>query len=184
MNKVYLFLADGFETIEALAPVDIMRRANLDVVTVSVMGRETVVSAHGVKVVADILCDCVDFSDADALVFPGGSQGTENLLACEELYAVINKADNAGKLVAAICAAPMLLGTVGVLEGRKATCYPGCENGLAGAEYTAAFVERDKNIITACGPAASFEFAFAIIEKLCGIDTATVIREQMRFNSI
>jgi 4-methyl-5(b-hydroxyethyl)-thiazole monophosphate biosynthesis len=184
MNKIYLFLADGFETVEALAPTDVMRRAGLDVTTVSIMGRPTVVSAHGIGVVADALFDEVDFSDADALVLPGGSQGTENLSAHALLRSLIGKANSEGKIIAAICAAPMVFGRMGLLDGRRATCYPGCEGDLTGARYTATAVEQDGNIITACGPAASFEFGFAIVENFCGDDKAAIIREQMRFNDL
>lgn len=184
MSKIYLFLADGFETVEALAPADVMRRANLDVTTVSIMGRKNVLSAHGVGVVADCLFEEVDFSDADALVLPGGSQGTENLSAFAPVRELIGKANADGKLIAAICAAPMVFGRMGLLDGRRATCYPGCDAELGAAKYTAAAVEQDDNIITACGPAASFEFGFAIVEYFCGADTVAIIREQMRFNDL
>ena len=184
MSKIYLFLADGFEPVEALAPVDVLRRAGINVVTVSIMGRAIVEAAHGVKVVADALFDDVDFSDADALVLPGGSLGTENLSACEPLRALVATANEAGKIIAAICAAPMVFGRMGILAGRRATCYPGCEGELIGAKYTAVAVEQDENIITACGPAASFEFGFAIVENICGSDAAILIREQMRFNDL
>lgn len=181
MNKIYLFLADGFETVEALAPVDVMRRAGLHVVTVSIMERREVVSAQGVSVQADtLLCDC-HFDDADALVLPGGSQGTENLSSCMPLRAVIARMNDAGRLVAAICAAPMVLGRMGILDGRKATCYPGCEHELTGAEYTAASVQADGNLITACGPGASFDFGFAIVERFCGSEVVDTLRAQMQF---
>lgn len=184
MSKVYLFLADGFETVEALAPVDVMRRAGINVVTVSIMGRETVISAHGIGVVADALLENSDFSDADAFVLPGGSVGTENLSSCERLRSLICDACDDNKLIAAICAAPMVLGRMGLLDGKKATCYPGCEAELAGAEYTGTAVEQDGNIITACGPAASFAFAFAIVGYLADTEAANVIREQMRFGDL
>lgn len=184
MSKVYLFLADGFEPVEALAPVDVMRRAGINVVTVSIMGRTTVEAAHGVKVVADALFEECSFSDADALVLPGGSVGTDNLSACAPLRASIASANAEGKIIAAICAAPMVFGRMGILAGRRATCYPGCESELAGAKYTAAAVEQDDNIITACGPAASFEFGFSIIENICGGEAVAIIREQMCFNDL
>ena len=104
MSKIYLFLADGFETVEALAPVDVMRRAGLEVVTTSIMGRKEVASAHGVAVVADALFEEVDFTDAAALVLPGGGVGTDNLSAYEPLRALLKEAAAAGKLLAAICA--------------------------------------------------------------------------------
>lgn len=182
MNKIYLFLADGFEPVEALAPVDVMRRAGLQVVTTSIMGRRDVVSAHGVTVLADALFEDCDFSDADALVLPGGSVGTDNLSAHAPLRALLQRAAVEGKLLAAICAAPMVLGRAGLLNGRSATCYPGCEGELTGAVYTAAAVEEDNNIITACGPGASFDFGFAIVKRFCGEEAVALIRSQMQFN--
>lgn len=181
MSKIYMFLADGFETVEALAPVDVMRRAGLQVVTVSIMGRKEVLSAQDVNVAADILFEDCDFTDADAVVLPGGSVGTENMSAHTPLRAVVDRMNNQGKLVAAICAAPMVFGRMGILNGRKATCYPGCEGDLAGAEYTAATVQNDGNIITACGPGVSFDFGFAIVEYFCGVSMVETLRSQMQF---
>lgn len=182
MSKVYLFLADGFETVEALAPVDVMRRAGLNVVTVSIMERVAVVSAQGITVNADMLLGDCDFSDACALVLPGGGEGTENLSACEPLRSELAHADGAGTLIAAICAAPMVLGRIGLLKGRNATCYPGCESDLFDARYTAAPVEEDGNIITACGPGVSFDFGFAIVRRLCGEEKVSLLRSQMQFD--
>ena len=181
MNKVYIFLADGFETVEALAPVDVMRRAGLDVVTVSIMGRRDVLSAQNVTVLADELYENIAFDDADALVLPGGSVGTDNLSAHGALCALLVDACSRGLLVAAICAAPMVLGRIGVLKGKMATCYPGCEGDLFDAEYTAKSVEQDGNIITACGPGASFDFGFAIVKYFCGADVVGTLRSQMQF---
>jgi 4-methyl-5(b-hydroxyethyl)-thiazole monophosphate biosynthesis len=181
MDKVYVFLADGFETVEALAPVDVMRRAGLQVTTVSIMGRSNVVSAQNVTVVADVLFEDVVFDDASALVLPGGGVGTDNLSAHEPLRALLVDACSRGMLVAAICAAPMVFGRIGILKGKKATCYPGCEGDLFDAEYTAAAVEQDGNIITACGPGASFDFGFAIIERFCGAGVVETLRSQMQF---
>ena len=181
MNKVYVFLADGFETVEALAPVDVMRRAGLDVTTVSIMGRKDVVSAQNVTVVADDVFENVDFASADALVLPGGGVGTENLSAHEPLRALLVDVCARGLLVAAICAAPMVFGRIGILKGKRATCYPGCEGDLFNAEYTAATVEQDGNVITACGPGASFDFGFAIVEKFCGVSVVDTLRSQMQF---
>ena len=181
MDKVYVFLADGFETVEALAPVDVMRRAGLQVTTVSIMGRSNVVSAQNVTVVADVLFEDVVFDDASALVLPGGGVGTDNLSAHEPLRALLVDACSRGLLVAAICAAPMVFGRIGILKGKKATCYPGCEGDLFDAEYTAAAVEQDGNIITACGPGASFDFGFAIIERFCGAGVVETLRSQMQF---
>ena len=182
MNKVFIFLANGFETVEALAPVDVMRRAGLDVVTVSITADRNVVSAQGVTVVADALLGSCDFSQASAFVLPGGGVGTDNLSACEPLHAELKKAAGEGKLIAAICAAPMVLGRIGLLEGLKATCYPGCEGALFGATYTATAVEEAGNIITACGPGASFAFGFAIVKRFCGEGVVNTLRSQMQFD--
>lgn len=181
MNKVYVFLADGFETVEALAPVDVMRRAGLQVVTVSIMGRKEVVSAQNVTVLADDVYESVAFDDADALVLPGGGVGTDNLSAHEPLRALLVDACSHGTLVAAICAAPMVFGRIGILKGKRATCYPGCEGDLFNAECTSNAVEKDGNIITACGPGASFDFGFAIVEHFCGVQVVDTLRSQMQF---
>ena len=181
MNRIYVFLADGFETVEALAPVDVMRRAGLDVVTVSIMGRKEVISAQSVTVVADALYENISLADADALILPGGGVGTDNLSAHEPLRTQLVNACSRGLLVAAICAAPMVFGRIGILEGKRATCYPGCEGDLFGAEYTAKAVEQDGNILTACGPGASFDFGFAIVKHFCGADVVETLRSQMQF---
>lgn len=181
MSKIYLFLADGFETVEALAPVDVIRRAGLSLTTVSIMGRREVRSAQGVTVLADALFEECRFEDADALILPGGGEGTENLSASEPLRAELVRMNAEHKLIAAICAAPMVFGRAGLLKGRKATCYPGCEADLADS-YTAAAIERDGNIITACGPGISFDFGFAIVEYFCGPQMVATLRSQMQFD--
>ena len=179
---MYVFLADGFEEIEALAPVDVMRRAGLSVTTVSIMGRREVLSAQGVPVIADALMGDFSLSDADAVVLPGGLGGTENLSASAAVREEVERMNNAGKLIAAICAAPMVFGRMGILQGKRATCYPGCEGDLKGAQYTAANVEIDGNIITACGPGVSFDFGFAIVAHFCGKDAVSLLRSQMQFD--
>lgn len=182
MSRIFLFLADGFEPVEALAPVDVMRRAGIEVVTTSIMGRREVVAAHGITVLADTVFEDADFSDAAAFVLPGGGVGTDNLSGHEPLRALLKETAAAGKLIAAICAAPMVLGRTGLLEGRKATCYPGCEGDLFGATYTATAVEEDGNIITACGPGVSFNFGFAIVKRFCGEEVVKTLRAQMQFD--
>ena len=182
MTKIYVFLADGFETVEALAPVDVMRRAGIQVTVVSIMSRREVLSAQGVPVIADALMGDFSLSDADAVVLPGGGAGTENLSANAAVREEVERMNNEGKIIAAICAAPMVFGRMGLLQSKRATCYPGCEGDLKGAEYTAAKVEVDGNIITACGPGASFDFAFAIVEHFCGADAVATIRSQMQFD--
>ncbi|MCR4602700.1 MAG: DJ-1/PfpI family protein [Prevotella sp.] len=183
MAKVYVFLADGFEDVEALIPVDVLRRGGVDVVTVSVMDDDQVVtSAHGVQIVADcIVADC-DFSDADLLLLPGGMPGASNLYDCEAVCKAVLSQQAAGKLIAAICAAPaVVLGQLGVLNGKRATCYPGFEQLLQGASYTADLCTVDGNIVTAEGPAAAFPFAYQLLAMLTNEDTAKQIAEGMRY---
>jgi len=176
---IYVFLAAGFEDIEALAPVDIMRRAGLKVQTVSITGEKVVTSAHDVGITADILLSQADFSQADMLVLPGGLPGATNLDACNPLTSAIKCHFEKGRAVAAICAAPLVLGHLGILAGRRATCYPGFETELKGAEYTAAIVEQDGNIITGKGPGAAFEFGYTIVDYFLGEGASTPLRKGM-----
>ncbi len=167
----YVFLAEGFEEVEALAPVDILRRAGREVQTVSITESRTVVGAHNVPIVADALLSDVDLSQAEALVLPGGLPGSTNLDACQPLCQALAEHCQKGRLTAAICAAPMVLGRLGLLQGKKATCYPGFDTHLAGATYTAALTERDANIVTGKGPGAALAFGFALLDYL-GTDSA------------
>lgn len=179
---IYTFLATGFEDIEALAPVDIMRRAGLQVETVSITDEIVVTSAHGVGIVADRTLAEVDFDDADLLFLPGGLPGATNLDACQELREGIVQHFKAGRPVAAICAAPLVLGHLGILEGKKSTCYPGFETELKGADYTAALVEQDGLIVTGKGPGAAMELGYVLVERLKDKQTADALREGMMYN--
>jgi 4-methyl-5(b-hydroxyethyl)-thiazole monophosphate biosynthesis len=172
-------LADGFEEIEALTPVDVLRRAGLSVKTVSIMDAQTVTGAHHVPVLADMMFTDVNSEDAEMILLPGGMPGATNLDAHEGLAKMILEFAKAKKSLAAICAAPLIFGKRGLLEGKKATCYPGFETYLQGAEYTAALVEKDDNIITGKGPGAAMEFTFAIVEKYCGIDKVNELKQGM-----
>lgn len=167
-KQIYVFFADGFEDIEAMATVDILRRAGLCVTTVSVMGEKTVHSAFGTPVICDEVFEKVDFTAAYLLVLPGGMPGAANLAGHKGLAEVIRRHVDAGKPYAAICAAPMVYGKLGLLKGKKATCYPGFEQHLEGADYTGALVETDGNLITGKGPGATFLFALAIVRFVCG----------------
>ena len=178
--RVAVMLGEGFEPVEALTPVDVLRRAGVCVTTVSVMPGREVVSAHGVPVVADTQVDAADLAVFDALVLPGGSVGYKNLSACEPLREALVEQDAEGRLVAAICAAPMLLAQLGLLDGRRATCYPGCEDVFpAGAYQAEADVVRDGNLITASGPAKSLPFALAVLEALAGSEAALSVARGM-----
>ena len=164
--KVYAFLANGFEEIEAITPVDLLRRAGVEVCTVSVHETLSVTGAHGMTLQADALYDECNFADADLLFLPGGMPGTTNLESHEGLCSLLRQHNAEGKLIAAICAAPSILGKLGILEGKKATCYPGFETYLEGAEYTAQLVEQDGNIVTGKGPGAAIPFAMTLVEML------------------
>ena len=179
MKTIFVFLAEGFEEIEALTPVDVLRRAGLAVQTVSVMEEQVVAGAHGVPVLADKMFAEINPEDAEMILLPGGLPGATNLDAHEELGQMILDFTKEDKPLAAICAAPLVLGNRGLLQGKKATCYPGFETYLQGAEYTAALVEKDGNIITGKGPGAAMEFAFAIVEKYCGADMVKELKKGM-----
>ena len=179
MKTIFVFLADGFEEIEALTPVDILRRAGLYVKTVSVMDEQVVAGAHGVPVLADVMFDEVNAEDAEMILLPGGLPGATNLDAHQGLSQMILDFAKEEKPLAAICAAPLVFGNRGLLEGKKATCYPGFETYLKGAQYTAALVEKDGNFITGKGPGAAMEFAFAIVEKYCGMDKVNELKQGM-----
>ena len=183
MAKVYVFLADGFEDVEALIPVDVLRRGGVEVVTVSVMDDNLLVeSAHGVQMVADTLVADCDFSDADLLLLPGGMPGASNLYECSHVREAVVAQHEAGKKVAAICAAPaVVLGQLGVLAGKRATCYPGFEQLLQGAEYTGELCTVDGNIVTGEGPAAAFPFAYTLLAMLTDEQTARQSATGMRY---
>lgn len=173
--RVYVFLADGFEEIEAIATVDLLRRAQIDTVTISTGDSMTVVGAHGVNVKADImLCDGM-LPEAEMLVCPGGMPGASNLAANGVLSDMLRKQAAGHGYIAAICAAPAVtLAPLGLLKGRKATCYPGFEEQLqvAGATHEAGRVVVDDNIITANGPSSAIPFALALITALKGKEAA------------
>lgn len=163
---VYIFLADGFEECEALFPIDILRRASVEIKTVGVTGK-TVTGSHGISVICDVCKDEIAFDNSiEAVILPGGMPGTLNLKKDSVVTNFVTKAMDKGVLVAAICAAPLILGSLGYLKGKKAVCYPGFENELIGAEISSDTVVRDGNIITAKGVGAAFDFGFEILNAL------------------
>ena len=176
MNRTaVVFLADGFEDCEALLTVDLLRRAGITVITASINEDEEVTSAHDVTVIADIMADLVDFNDADIVILPGGMPGTKNLAANEIVRnACLRFAEK--KYVAAICAAPSILGELGILGGKEATCYPGFEDKLLGADYCNTGVVVDGNIITGQALGSAIPFALAIIEVLLGKKDAEKVK--------
>lgn len=181
MAKVYIFLADGFEEIEALTVVDLLRRANIDIVTISMTGNMLVTGSHRITTVAEALFNNLDYSDADMLVLPGGMPGTKNLGEHPGLDALLKDFAAKKKKIAAICAAPRVLGTKGLLEGKKATCYPGYEEMLQGAKIMKEDVVVDGNIITSRGMGTAIDFSLAIIRKLKGAEEAKRISDQIQY---
>lgn len=168
LMKVLLHLADGFEEIEALSTLDILRRADIDTTTVSIMGRIEVKSSRGVIIQADKVFSDINYQEFDMIILPGGP-GTTLLDQHEELKSHLKNYDAEGKWIAALCAAPSVLGKLNLLNGKNAVCYPGYENDLLGAKVSLSEkVVVDGNIITSRGPGTSFDFAFKIVEVLKG----------------
>ena len=187
MAKVYVFLADGFEDIEALIPIDVLRRGGVEVVTVSTTDFPLVTSAHGVNIEADLLFEQADTSDANLLLLPGGMPGAANLYAHEGVCKAVCAQVAAGRKVAAICAAPaVVLAPLGLLSGKKATCYPGFEQALqeGEAQYTGDLVTTDGNITTAEGPAAAFPYAYELLAQLVDRKTSDQVAEGMRYKHL
>jgi len=173
---IYMFLANGFEETEALCPLDILRRASIEVRTVGV-GAKTVTGSHGITVTADMTDKEFNGDALTGIILPGGMPGTKNLDASPVVEEAIYEAYNGGYLVAAICAAPSVLGKRGLLNGVKAVCFPGFEDKLEGAEITGARVETDGNIITAVGMGAAYEFGLAIVSAIKGEEAAKALAE-------
>lgn len=182
MAKVYQFMANGTEEVEALTVVDVLRRAGIDIETVSITGTNDITSSHNIIIRCDKTIEEADFSDADMLLLPGGMPGATNLQAHPTVCEALAKHAAAGKKYGAICAAPMVLGGLGLLKGKKATCYPGFEQYLDGADYSEAVYIVDGDVITGCGPAATMPYAYAIVEMLGG--DASGLREGMMFNRL
>ena len=179
MKKAYVFLADGFEEIEGLTVVDLLRRAKIYVDTISIMDDYIVHGAHGINVRTEDLFDEVDFDEFDMVVLPGGMPGTLHLLDHATVNEVIKKFAGEGKLVAAICAAPSVLGAAGILEGRRATCHPGFEEKLTGAATSEDAVVVDGNIITSRGLGTAIEFAAEIVAYLLDESAAKSLKESV-----
>ena len=166
--KVFVFLADGFEEIEAIVPIDIFRRAEIETITVSISEHKMVRGAHDISVLADSLFSDTDFSDTDLLYLPGGMPGTKNLEAHEGLKKLIKLQADQHKNIAAICAAPSVLGKMNLLNGKEVICYPGYEDKLLGAILSADKVVISGNISTAKGAGVSLQFALKLVETLKG----------------
>lgn len=176
---VYVFLAEGFEEIEALTPVDCLRRAGITVQTVGV-GGSVIKGSHGIPVAADLTEDAIQLnSDLDMIVLPGGMPGTLNLGKSEAVQSAIAYCAENDRWITAICAAPSILGDLGLLSGRKATCYPGFEARLTGCTALAVPTVRDGRFITGRGPGAAMDFALELIAVLADADKAGQIADGM-----
>ncbi|MCR5160910.1 MAG: DJ-1/PfpI family protein [Lachnospiraceae bacterium] len=183
MNRVYVFLADGFEEVEGLTVVDILRRAGADVTTVSITGNLKINGSHGIGVMADVLFDEEKLSDGDMYVLPGGMPGTLYLGEHDGLGRVLLNAKKAGKRIAAICAAPSVLGALGLLEGERAVCYPGMEDKLLGAETGTEEVVCSGQFTTSRGVGTAIPFALALTAQLKGQEEADRIAKSIVFRA-
>lgn len=178
---VYLFMADGFEEVEGLTVVDILRRAGVAVQTVSIMKRRNVISSHQVELMADILFEDIT-EEPEMLILPGGIPGTPNLKAHEGLEALIRQCAEGNVYLAAICAAPTVYGAMGLLQGKRAACYPGMESELLGAEVVYDPVVMDGNFITSRGLGTAIEFGLKLAEVLKGKGEADSIAHKIVYN--
>ena len=182
MSKEYVFLAEGFEEIEGLTVVDLLRRAKIETEMVSIMETKQVKGSHGIEVTADCMFADRDYADASVLVLPGGMPGTLNLGNHEGLCELLKKHYGEEKMIAAICAAPSVFGQLGFLNGRIATCYPGFESKLEGAIILSTKVAVDGNVTTSKGLGTAIDFALKLIEQLTDLNTAMEISEGIMYS--
>lgn len=178
-KKIGMMVANGYEEVEMLTVVDLLRRAGMTCDIISVSGEKDLTSSHKVTVIADLLYEEADFDSYDALAIPGGMPGTTNLGAHAGVCEQLKKAYADGRMIAAICAAPTVFGKLGLLEGKKAICYPGMEDQLTGAEVTYEPAVRDGNIITSRGMGTAIDFGLAIIAYYEGEEAAAALAEKI-----
>ena len=176
MSKVYAFLAPGLEEVECLAVVDVLRRGGVHVSLVSVNGDPVIAGSHGIRIIPDALFSMCDFSDADCLFLPGGMPGTKHLAEHAGLAALLTLKARAGTRIAAICAAPSVLGGLGLLDGRRATCYPGWEQQLGDADCTGGGVVTDGNITTARGLGFALDLGIELLSLLVSPEKAAEVK--------
>ena len=176
---VYAFMADGCEEVEALAVIDLLRRAGEEVELVSIHNKDMTQGSHGIGIKNDVMLKDIFVDAADTLFLPGGGVGTKNLKECEELSKLLVSHNSKGGRIAAICAAPSALGILGILEGKNATCYPGFEDQLKGAKFKAIPVVTDGNITTSRGVGTAISFALELIRQLFGNEKASEIAESI-----
>lgn len=179
---LHIFIADGFEEIEALTVVDVLRRCGLELQTVSVTGTRLIKGAHDIPIMVDTVFRKGEIDKSDGLILPGGMPGAKNLFLHEGLRKALVNHSEKRTLIAAICAAPMVLGRHNLLEGRRATCYPGFEEHLRGAEIINVGICEDDNLITAQGPAFASDFAFAIASRFVDSATLAQVKDGMLFH--
>lgn len=179
MANGIVFLADGFEETEAVGTIDVLRRGDIDTLVVSISNSLSVKGAHGIVINADRIISDVNLSAYDVLVLPGGMPGTTNLGNCKVLTDALVSQYKNGKVVAAICAAPSVFGTLSIADGHRVTCYPGFESYLVSSEVTGLEAEVDSNVITGRGPGTVFDFALRIVEKLQGREVAQSVAQGM-----
>lgn len=179
MVNTAIFLADGYEEIEALAVVDVFRRAGIEMDMVSISEELLTNGSHKIQVMADKLLKDIAFEEYDMLILPGGLRGMQNLENCESLMQQIDAFYEQDKYVAAICASPSILGRRGILAGKQATAYPGFEDELKGATVVDAGAVRNGNVITGRSMGSAIEFALLLVETLLGKEKAEEIAEQI-----
>jgi len=179
MGKAAIFLATGFEEIEAISIIDVLRRGEVKLDIVSVSGMEFVEGAHGIVVKSDALFFSIDFSEYDLFILPGGMPGSLNLAKHEGLCDLLLQIHQKGKHIGAICAAPSVLGQIGILEGHQATCYPGFEKKLTGAVVLDKDVVRDNNLITGKGAGVAMHFALELLKDYKSIDEVNELSEKL-----
>ena len=179
-KKVYILIAEGFECVEALAPIDVMHRAGVDVVRVAVGGSLEPTSSHGlVSLRCDALIEDMQFSDGDALILPGGNPGYINLRSSEAVCRAVREYYTSGRLVGAICGAPTVLAAAGVARGKRITCHTTVVEEMADYRYEGGAVVEDENLITAAGAGLSVEFAITLAERLVDVETLSRVRRSM-----
>lgn len=183
MSKLGIFMADGCEEIEGLTVVDLVRRAGIEIEMISVSGEKNVTGSHKIAFQTDVSKADADYASYDGIVLPGGMPGTTHLMEDDTVNRVIKEFATSGKLVAAICAAPSVLGNAGLLEGKKATCYPGVESKLTGADFVTDPVAKDGNIITSRGLGTAIEFAAEIVAYLIDADAAKSLKESIVYKA-
>ena len=183
MHKAAVFIAEGFEEIEALTVVDICRRADIKTDMVSVTAERSVTGSHGITVQCETVIADLDFDQVDMIVLPGGMPGTKNLEACDKLTAQVRAFLEQDKYVAAICAAPGILGRMGLLDGKTAVCYPSVEPDLKGASIPHAEVATDGKLITSRGMGTAIPFALALTEAFCGQEAARALGDNIVFRT-